>query len=294
MTKSFCLHSLLKCVDSFSDWVDTESIHKATPDNPYKFFSQHLKQIKILDAYYKENIFDELGLKAIVSENSQEIENFFKSNGFNISIKELKENEVGFGSLFDLFLEWVYPYNSAIINNKYQGFYASGQNVSYYHSDILDSYGASIKSKNNHEIFFLPIRNNLLLKDLDSLDFFDLVNIIDENLLKKNSSYFSKVEIPYVSFINNSNLDFMLDFNLSKTDWGYAVVEAQQQNKIDLNNVGLRVASATYLGVSGFSGCVRETNILTIDNHFLMWVKSPNLKLPYFVSFVDFDSWKLL
>jgi hypothetical protein len=94
---------------------------------------------------------------------------------------------------------------------------------------------------------------------------------------------YDKAIIPMIKYDETADLDWLMGLACNN----YAIVEAKQQTKFKMNELGARAQSAAALGVKC---CISHD--LIIDKPFFVWIERPGMHEPLFVGYMDQQYWQ--
>ncbi|MDO8599294.1 MAG: serpin family protein [bacterium] len=101
------------------------------------------------------------------------------------------------------------------------------------------------------------------------------------------------VTFPMVSYDQQVDISWLRGLHTTGDDELPAIiVQALQQTRFRMNDVGARAESAVAFGMTRSMSMERPKPELIINEPFLCWIRRPNCRLPLFVGYFDTDSWK--
>jgi hypothetical protein len=110
----------------------------------------------------------------------------------------------------------------------------------------------------------------------------------DENLVNYDEAVFPMVDIDQevdVKWLENIKA-------CSENEEKYAVVQALQQTKFQMNEKGAKVESAAAISMVYTECAPKPKKVFTITDSFYLWIMRPGMKTPIFAAYIDFDAWK--
>ena len=253
-------------------------------------------QKELLNTYYTSAIRKEAhGIPEIVSKASYsvaEINEFLKEKGFDIQLTELEDpRSFAFASVLDLLVEWI---NEGIegkikVDGKtYPGVYIDDhrRGVSFYKAPLHEHVIACLQTKSNGRVFMTVAGDIsrdmfLMMKEINTL-----------SAMMSRIHDYKSVTFPMVQLNQNIDISKLAGMNtIAQNGVPVDIVQAVQQNKLRMNEIGARAESA--VAMSGvYRSAVSHRLDLIIDQPFLVWFDRPGLSIPIFAGIITQEDWE--
>jgi hypothetical protein len=227
-----------------------------------------------------------------VSDSAEKINTFLEKKGFSIRLQPFPPNTLGFASILDLIVEWLYPGEKVKIDTKnggkYEGVRIKKEGVSFYESTIhgYEHIIAGIRTKSSDMVFITVPK-----EPLEGLDLVEMADAISKNMDILPYTY-DGVRFPMVDLDITNDIGWLKGMStLNVRDIPAEVTQAVQQIKIKMNEKGARFQSATAMGITLKCIMVPKQDLI-IREPFLVWVERHDLEKPLMAAFVTEESWK--
>lgn len=246
----------------------------------------------------RKNSVDEIELE--VSDKADKINTFLEKKGFSIRLKPFPPNTLGFASILDLIVEWLYPGEKIKIDAKngriYDGVRIKKEGVSFFESTV-HGYRyiiACIRTRSGDsmreigDMVFITVPK----EPLEGLDIIEMADAISNNMDVLPGIY-DGVRFPMVDLDITNDIEWLKDMS-AHTKVGNMpadIIQAIQQIKIKMNEKGARFQSATAVAVT-LKCVMTPKQDLIIREPFLVWVERRNLEKPLMAAFITEESWK--
>jgi hypothetical protein len=230
-----------------------------------------------------------------VSDSAEKINTFLEKKGFSIRLQPFPPNTLGFASILDLIVEWLYPGEKVKIDakngGKYDGVRIKKDGVSFYESTV-NGYKhiiACINTKSRDMVFITVPKEPL--EGLNGLDIIEMADTISKNMDILPYAY-DGVRFPMVDLNIINNIEWLSGMStLNMNNVPAEITQAIQQIKIKMNEKGARFQSATAVAVTLKAIMVPKQDLI-IREPFLVWVEKHNLEKPLMAAFITEESWK--
>ena len=227
-----------------------------------------------------------------VSDKAEKINTFLEKKGFSIRLQPFPPNTLGFASILDLIVEWLYPGEKVKIdaNNggRYDGVRIKKEGVSFFESTTRGYRRiiACIQTKSGDMVFITVPK-----EPLEGLDLIEMADTISNNMGTLPGIY-DGIRFPMVDLDITNDIGWLKDMSTTNArNIPATITQAVQKIKIKMNEKGARFQSATAIGVT--LKCVNiPKQDLIIREPFLIWVERHNLKKPLMAAFITEESWK--
>jgi len=107
--------------------------------------------------------------------------------------------------------------------------------------------------------------------------------------LEHDDHRYEGVVFPMVDYDRQPDISFLQGLNTNTVDPGYYVVQAVQQTKFRMNEVGAHVQSAASMSVRCKSANFEQPFV--IDQPFLLWIMREGVSIPLFGGVFAEDVW---
>lgn len=234
-----------------------------------------------------------------VSSEAEKINSFLEKKGFSIRLHPFPPNTLGFASILDIIVEWLYLGEKVKIDAKkggmYDGVRIKKEGVTFFES-TLQGYThtiACIRTKSGDMIFITVPK-----EPLEGLDLIEMADTLSKNMdignrRRQMPPAYDGIRFPMVDLNITNDIGWLKDMSttVKTTNVPAEITQAIQQIKIKINEKGARFQSATAIVVT-----LKSVNIpihdLIIREPFLIWVKRRNLEKPLMAAFVTEENWK--
>jgi len=235
-----------------------------------------------------------------VSSEAEKINSFLERKGFSIRLQPFPPNTLGFASILDLIVQWLYPGKKVKIDAKNGGTYdgvrieKKGGNIFFFESTVhgYKHIIAGLRTKSNDTVFITVPK-----EPLEGLDLIEMANALcEDNIGGRRRLYplaYDGIRFPMVDLDITNDIGWLEDMSTTtkELDIPVDIIQAVQQIKIKMNEKGARFQSATAMAV--MLRCVASIpHDLIIDEPFLVWVVRPGLEKPLMIAFVTEEDWK--
>lgn len=223
-------------------------------------------------------------MKTKVSDKANIINQFLEENGFQIQLNPFQKDEIGVAAIMKVALEW----KKEGVNYIRQGYptVSLGSNFSFMRWNDLDV--VCPQTKNDDEVYMVMVSSN----DIPKADV-DLYLLGTKMLkeLKEQPRNYDQVSFPMVKVDQTINLEWIVKMQLHSSDPTFMpkyISQAIQQNKLAIDEKGVKVESAAAMGMRALS--YHEIKEFIIDKPFLLVIARNNV--PILVGWIEQDSWK--
>lgn len=235
-----------------------------------------------------------------VSPEAEKINSFLEKKGFSIRLQPFPPNTVGFASILDLIVEWLYPGEKVKIDAKKGGKYEGvrikkeGGNIFFFESTVhgYKHIIAGLQTKSGDTVFITIPKG-----PLEGLDLIEMVSTLCEDNIGGGRHLhplaYDGIRFPMVDLDITNDIGWLKGMSTTTKvgDMPADMTQAVQQIKIKMNEKGARFQSAT--AFSMVLMCVANIpHDLIIDEPFLVWVTRPGLEKPLMAAFVTEENWK--
>ena len=284
---------------AFSPTVVSKAFQLIEQTTNANIMTPETKQQEFVLEYYKSKeltAFLENELKGKVDPDPIVINNWLEENGYQIRLLETTPNPIQFcvASILEVLTKWTSP-GIREQQGKYSYFYLDAydkRNIEILYSPLVSETPIfSIKTENGDVVYLLKNSNKKEFKD--DLEMMKYVSEIRDSMHPTFANY-TKVHIPCVSLgiedMHKVDINWLIGiyFGYRGTP-AWTVVQAVKQIKFKMNENGTEVKTACAMCVSGsWTPCYND---YYFDEPFLLWICRPNTSKPYFMSYLEKDSW---
>lgn len=231
-------------------------------------------------------------IESIASAKSDEINKWLEKRGFSIKLDPFDEAGFGVASMLSIRGDWA---------KKGTRYSVKTEDGEYFPGVKMTNYGLGYYRvpESNHMIIGIETRNGdrvyLMMAEPGPTDL-DLVEQVEtiQSKMKPVESEYSGVVFPKVDLDMRSEIHWILHLRLQVQGEPlpyYQIVQALQQTKLKMNEIGFHVKSAVAMGEI-LSAPPKKKEPYMINRPFLMWIKRPQFAKPLFVGYLDKDVWK--
>ncbi|MCF7834908.1 hypothetical protein K9M48_02530 [Candidatus Gracilibacteria bacterium] len=244
------------------------------------------KQLELL--VIAENIssgdFESLAMETIASYSADEINGFLARNGFDIRIDALDSNEFGVASILKILMTWIKSSETTIYAQnslKYQGVKMT-ENIRLLNSPYCEGYIVEIQSKEGFNIYLVDVPS----APRNEQELFFWASRMAKTKSDNVPAELKSVSFPEIEMDCKPDISWLVGMNNGKN----VITQALMQTKFKLDKFGAKAEAAAAIAVrKGIS--FGEVNLI-FNKPFMTWIEKPGLKIPVFVSWCDYDSWK--
>lgn len=220
--------------------------------------------------------------------NASVINKWLSDNGFNIQLPDNGANEFSVASILKVLVEWVkagtvttvltdkgtFPAVRFNDKNSYQKFV---------NREIHPFPVVRVKTKTGYTVC-MTVLDNLSDSTFAISEKVDRVRKVFDGC-PEACRY---VIFPMIDYDRNVDISWIVGLN--RGDW--TVARAIQQTKFRMNEIGARAESAVAMTMRCMACLVEDDDPVIIDKPFLLWIESPNARLPVFAGVFAEDVWK--
>ena len=245
-----------------------------------KLYYPHLSEIEQ---------FSDTELRSWVSEVADELNKILSTEGFDIQLDELQNNEIGVVAILNLLIEWLERGAPVSIRNS-NGVYP-GVKIQQERIDGHDTFIPYYNSHYSHPIAMISAKNGDTVwmtvadKEIAGFELFKHIEQIRNNLFVYPEQTF--VHFPMIDLDHQSDISWLI--GLPHTGDGH-ITQAMQQTKFKMNERGAHLKSA--VAIATLRGMIPRASEIIIDKPFYLWIERPNVKLPIICAYMDYDVWK--
>lgn len=267
------LEKALQMVCSGLDWV-------ATGTNKEK--QQEL--LNLLRKVYSEDC-ESLDMKTIGSKSADDINAFLTENGFDIKLDKLDPGGVAVASILKILMSWVYEGVDCDINakngQKYKGVKML-KNIECFTSPDIEGYIVRIQPHEDFSLYLATIPS----QPFDEQSMFALANELSK--AKGGQFHINSVSFPEVEMNCHPDISWLCGLSAGRD----FISQAVMQTKFKLDKYGAKAEAAVAVAVS--RGISFDQKHVVFDKPFIAWIEKPGIEIPIFVSWCDYDSWKII
>ena len=239
----------------------------------------------------RDDKVDEIDLE--VSDKAEIINKFLEMKGFSIRLQPFPANTLGFASILDLVVDWLYGGEKVKIDAKngerYDGVRIKKEGVSFYESTVngYKHIVACIMTKSG-DIVSITVPK----EPLEGLDLVEMADDIFRNMDVLLGRY-DGIRFPMVDLDVVNDIAWLRDMStVNAVGTPAEITQAIQQIKIKINDKGARFQSATAMAITLKCITASIPQDLIIREPFLVWVGRHELEKPIMAAFVTEENWK--
>jgi len=222
--------------------------------------------------------------KGITSRVADEINEFLAKEGFDIRLDQIGADEFGVASVLKVLVEWKEAGQETYLtiegNNekRYPAVRLSEKDwVTFYRNDIHSHPIARVETKSGDVVWMTihPARTDTP---------FDVIEFSKKD--KHQISEYNELVFPMVDYDQEVDISWIQGLSLM----GWRVVQALQQTKFRMNEIGAKVESAAAMKL--FRCITQHRRVFKIDGPMLLWIERPGLDMPLMSGIFTSDDWK--
>lgn len=253
-------------------------------------------QRKFLENFLKVCRDDNIGeIELEVSDSAEKINAFLAKKGFSIRLQPFLPNTLGFASILDLLVEWIYPGEKVKIDAKngevYDGVRIKKEGVSFFESTLRGHTYiiACIRTKSDDMVFITVPKEP---PEKSGLDLIEMADNLSNNMDVLPGKY-EGVRFPMVDLNITSDIEWLKGMSTVTRhgDMPADIIQAIQQIKIKMNEKGARFQSTTAMGVMLMCANIPKPDLI-IREPFLVWVGRYDIEKPIMAAFITEESWR--
>lgn len=223
-------------------------------------------------------------LQTCVSRSANDINKFLAANGFDIKLGQLDPGGIGVASILKIFMTW-FSSEQTTINAENDSVYKGVKitdNIHLLNSNKTNAFIVEIEVQEGFSIYLSQIP---FFRPTDEQNLLLLANKLSETKEYDNSYVLESVSFPEVEMDCNPDVSWIKGLSAGE----YFITQAVMQTKFLLDKRGAKAEAAVAFAIS--KGMSEKINII-LDGPFVAWIEKPGVKLPLFVSWCGYDSWK--
>lgn len=290
MSKASEVYTIIAALKKAEDTMSLEKAWQPRSELQKRFLKNFLQVCR------NDNVGE---IELEISDNAEKINIFLEKKGFSIRLQPFPPLTLGFASILDLIVEWLYPGEKIKIDAKngkrYDGVRIKKEGVSFFESKVQGyrHVVARIRTKSGDVVFITVPKS-----PLEELDLIEMAESISNNMDILPDMY-DGVRFPMVNLDIINDIEWLKGMStINARNIPAEITQAVQQIKIKINEKGARFQSATAIAVT--LKCVMIPKLdLIIREPFLVWVERHetsdarlDLKKPLMAAFVTEESWK--
>lgn len=232
-------------------------------------------------------------LRAWARRTAEEINALLKGNGFDIRLDHWPDDGESFGvvSFLDLTVKWPQAGESAEIYavregrlQTYPGFLLA-QGVVDYLEVGGDKPLLRIPARSGDSVYL-----HQTLGTPSGFELYDRVATLRESRVStRRFAHVGSTTIPQVKLHRQADISWVECMAIP--DPLLLIVQALQEVRFGMNEIGARAKTATALAMSR-GGPPSVTEPYVVDSPFLIWIERPEVATPLFVAYVTEEDWK--
>ncbi|RLI56658.1 MAG: hypothetical protein DRP09_05655 [Candidatus Thorarchaeota archaeon] len=245
-----------------------------------------------IHAYCKDEVHRIQEIESIADTDSEEINKWSRSRGFQINLQPFGSGGFGIASVLDLLGLWVAKGKKSSVvtedSQHFRGIKMTSTAVRSYHVEgnpnLIIEIGTRIGDK-VHLMMADKVPSGLTL-----LDFVEQIN----REQKPTPFEYDEVIFPMIDLDEVTMIEWILglQFETSNGKVPYFVIsQALAQTKMKMNEAGFRVRGAVAFGILA-GPPLRRVKTYMINRPFLMWIARPGFSRPLFIGYLNEDVWR--
>lgn len=295
MTQTCTIHPILAALIA----LEKDVLHKTGTLEAVNIMQERLLQL-FEECREDPSKFLAQELMTRVSKEASILNAFLREHDFFIQLQPLADNDVGIVSIMKWAAEWGKKGEIAddVINYQGQSYRGarlkSSEGFGFLLFYTLPNYSnliVQIKTKSGDAVFLTVADKPLAGFDL--LNKIETLRMTDSNRkIMSFASEFNRIVFPMINLDHEVDISWMKDMKATDNQrFPWKIVQALQQTKVKMNEVGAKVESAVAI-VARCLGAEPITKELVIDQPFFMWVERSGMKRPLFTGYIAPDCWR--
>lgn len=286
MSKASEIYTIVAALDKAEETMNLKKDWKPKNDIQKRFLKNFLQVCR-------EDNIDEIELE--VSDKAEKINTFLEKKGFSIRLQPFPPNTLGFASILDLIVEWLYPGEKVKIDAKnggmYEGVRIKKEGVSFFESTVhgYRHIIACIRTKSDDVVFMTVPKEPFKGSGLDLIEMADILN----NNMDILPGTYEGVRFPMVDLNIINDIEWLkgMSTDTKMVNIPAEITQAIQQIKIKMNEKGARFQSATAMAVTLKCVMIPKQDLI-IREPFLVWVGRYDIDKPIMAAFITEDDWR--
>lgn len=226
-------------------------------------------------------------IKSIASRDPEEINKFFRENGWQLQVGPFGPEDFGVASILNLLVIWSKPGKITEIKTSEQRHFPAvkigDEGVKFFRAVGHHEPVARLQTKSHYLVYITMFDN-----PPEGLDLVILADQLSKNLYP--SYEFSGVVFPMVDLSQFTDISWLAGLNTENSSGQpIRLFQALQQNRLKVNETGALAESLTVLTTGA---ALNPPPDHIINRPFLIWFEVPGLKKPLFVGYVTEENWK--
>ena len=254
-------------------------------------------QERFLEEFYQASKgdlsrFSDDEIESIASTKSDEINKWLAERGFSIKLNPFNNEGLGVASMLSILGKWAKKGTKYSVKTEdgeyYPGVKMTNYGLGFYRVPGSEEMIVEVETKDSDRVYFVMAEAGLT--DLDLVEQVETIR----NKMKPVESEYNGVVFPKVDLDMKDEIDWILQLRLQVKGGSlpyYQIVQALQQTKLKMNEIGFHVKSAMAMWTVLSEPPKREEPYV-INRPFLMWIERPKFAKPLFVAYLDKDVWK--
>ena len=248
-------------------------------------FLRHARLADELSVFTKEE-FD-----SIVSEKTEEINQWLSENGFSLKCPDIRRGEFATASFIKMFVKWLAEGDKTSItsdNTRYPGVFFKEEQGKTISANNTTWSIASLSTKEDGVSVYCAMPTDGEFNFNNTLEE-EILNIALDLELRysSTSSFYKGVKLPMIDLDIEVNQAWIK--GLKNGEW--FVAECLQQFILKLNEKGATAKSAAVMLMKR-SAMINQTPVLTFDKPFMLWFSKNGVSYPVFLAVCGTDCWK--
>ncbi|MGQ4912378.1 MAG: hypothetical protein ACP6KW_09440 [Candidatus Thorarchaeota archaeon] len=245
-----------------------------------------------IHAYCKDEVHRIQEIESIADTDSEEINKWLRSRGFQIKLQPFGPGGFGIASVLDLLGLWeAKGKKSSVVTEDgrhFPGIKMNSATVRSYHVEGNPNLIIEIGTRIGDKVHLMMADE--VPSGLNLLDFVEQI----QREQKPTPFEYDEVIFPMIDLDEVTMIEWILGLRFETSDGKvphFVISQALAQTKLKMNEVGFRVKGAVAFGILA-GPPPRRVKTYMINRPFLMWITRPGLAKPLFVGYLSEDVWK--
>lgn len=279
MSQAISLHSLQEAIRKADDFLGANRVWKDI--NPLQGAFKHFVEQGLVGPE----------IESVASLRADEINRFLRERGFDIELGQFAPNDFGTAAVLDVLADWKIVGERSWVTYEGTRYPAVAMSdwvslhYPYNHYDPNYLF-ASVETVSGDLVYMAPHEERLSWK-LSWVDLLEFVWVLQSK--SERYSHADGLIFPMVDMRVNTDLSWMKGYHTVNAERvPVRVGEALQQNRLRLNELGVRAQSGSAIRLEVLGARLS----LVIDKPFYLWMTNSESVRPYFVAHITPEDWK--
>lgn len=284
MSKTACFYPIVGAMLGATEYLNTKDWNTINET-----------QAEFLEKFYLRSTAEAASMENIETRAStiaSELNDWMKERGFSIQLEDFQDGDFGVVSILDVLVEWVAKGVRRPLmhqGKEYDGVFMK-KNFTYFKVKGHDEVVVKLDTKVPGEFVYMTKAP----KELESLDLMNEVRKLDLRARIRREEVeteYGGLVFPMIDLNQQVDITWLKSAYTMQGSKKWSIVQALQQTKFRMNEVGARAESAVALGMRCLSMQIPKPPLM-IDEPFFLWIAREGLTMPLFAGYLTPDDWK--